>query len=76
MDDVTWPGRKVRFDFDDYLRADPKTRAEVDEIRLRTGTTTIDEIRQSEGLPSLPPARPVPPIVATVGEPVREIEAA
>lgn len=78
MDDVTWPGRTVAFEFDAYLRADPKTRAEVDDMRLANGTITIDEVRIAEGRPSLPPpVRPVAaPIVATVGDPVREIEAA
>ncbi len=54
MDDVTWPGRKVRIGFDAYLRADPLTRAQVDDIRLRQGTITVDEIREREGQPALP----------------------
>lgn len=78
MDDVTWPGRKVRIGYDAYLRADPLTRAQVDEIRLRTGTITVDEIREREGQPALPPAaRPAPlQVKATVGDPVPQIGAA
>jgi hypothetical protein len=78
MDDITRPGELVRFKLDNYLKADPKTRAEIDDIRLRNGSTTLDEIREREGQPPLPP-RPAP-IPATVGSPIeqarRVIEAA
>lgn len=49
MPDVTLPGRKVRFNLDDYLRADPKTRAEVHAIYHGLGATDAPEIREEEG---------------------------
>ncbi|MEU8329824.1 phage portal protein [Micromonospora sp. NPDC048839] len=61
MGDVTKKGHLVRFQLNDYLRADPKTRAEVDEIRIRTGTKTADEVRHDERQPPLPTsAKPAP----------------
>lgn len=57
MDDVTRPGERVDFDLDNYLRADPKTRAEIADIRLRNGTKTIEEDREDENMPDLPAAR-------------------
>jgi HK97 family phage prohead protease len=80
MPDVTKRGVRVRFSLDDYLRADPKTRAEVQQIYKNMGVTDAEEIRQEEGKPPreieepAPPAPPVP-IPATVGEPVEAIEA-
>lgn len=69
MNDVTWPGRTVRVGFDAYLRADPLTRAQVDDIRLRQGTVTVEEIREREGQPALPAGyRPPLQVQATVGE--------
>jgi hypothetical protein len=80
MDDVTWPGRRVLVGFDDYLKADPKTRAEIDEIKLRCGTITVEEIREREGQPAMPaqaaPALPPLRVDAVAGQPVREIGAA
>ncbi|MBQ1042370.1 phage portal protein [Micromonospora sp. C72] len=74
MDDVTRPGEKVRFDLDDYLRADPKTRAEVDALRISNGTKTPEESRKDENMPELPagqrpaaPAVEAPAVPQTVG---------
>lgn len=77
MPDVTKRGVRVRFNLDDYLRADPKTRAEVNQIYAGMGVTDAAEIRAEEGKPPRdidPPAAPRP-IPATVGEPVNEITA-
>lgn len=68
MDDVTKHGHKVRFDLDDYLRADPKTRAETAEKWLNLGVKTIEEVRTEEGLPNMPGERRQRPIQATVGQ--------
>lgn len=80
MDDVTVPGHVVRFNLGGYLKADPKTRSEVQLAYLAAGVITIDEIRKEEGRPVLTPAqRAQRPIQATVGAPVTDplaIEAA
>lgn len=78
MGDVTKRGQTVRIVLDGYLRADPKTRADVQAARLAMGATTIDEIREEEGQPSLPAAaRPAdrPVIQATVGRPMPQLQA-
>lgn len=64
MGDVTPAGRRVRFNLNDYLRADPKTRAEVQQIYINMGVTDAAEIRETEGLAPraiTPPAAPVAP---------------
>lgn len=68
MADVTRPGHIVRFDTDDYLRADPETRAKVETMDLANGTRTINEIRAEHNLPPLPGGDVVTQrIPATVG---------
>jgi HK97 family phage prohead protease len=86
MPDVTKRGVTVRFNLDDYLKADPKTRAEVAQTYVTMGVMTTDYVARVEGLPpeavpTAPPAAALPaaarrPIPATVGEPVQAIEAA
>jgi hypothetical protein len=49
MPDVTKRGVTVRFWLDDYLKADPKTRAEVQQIYKTLGVTDAAEIREDEG---------------------------
>lgn len=44
----------ARFNERGLLRLDSKTQAEVDQLRLNTGTTTANEIREREGLPPIP----------------------
>lgn len=56
MGDVTRPGHVVFFDLSDYMKADEKTRADVQNIRLANGSSTLDEVRNDEHLPKLPPA--------------------
>lgn len=51
MPDVTPEGERVRFKLDDYLKADPKTRAEVQQIQVAMGVTDGKEIREDEGKP-------------------------
>lgn len=51
MADVTRPGVRVRFGLNDYLRADPRTRAEVQQIYHGMGVTDAAEIRAEEGKP-------------------------
>lgn len=71
MPDVTKRGRQVHFDLDAYMRADPKTRAEVYALAGANGARwmTPDEIRIEERRPPLtdmqklelaPPAPPEP----------------
>ena len=61
MPDVTKRGQRARFWLDDYMRADPKTRAEVQQAYSDMGVTDAAEIRESEGLP--PRAIEAPPAV-------------
>lgn len=53
MGDVTPRGYFVRFDQDDYLRADPKTRMDVYTGYIAAGVMTVDEVRTKEGLPAM-----------------------
>jgi len=78
MPDVTRDGVTVRFSLDDYLKADPKTRAEVQQAYVTMGVTDAAEVRAAEGLPprAIQPARKPLRVAATVGEPVPQIEAA
>lgn len=88
MPDVTRPGVKVRFGLSDFLKADPKTRAEVQAIYLDKGIVSREEVRAAEGWAGPPPeierAAPLRPAIdagqATVGAPImesvrREVEA-
>jgi HK97 family phage prohead protease len=51
MDDVTRAGHRPMFDLDDYLRPDPKTRAEVAQIYAAMGVVGPDWVAKQEGLP-------------------------
>lgn len=55
MPDVTKRGIKVRFNLDSYLKADPKTRAEVEAIYLDKGVVSRAEVRAAEGWAGPPP---------------------
>lgn len=57
MGDVTKRGRRVVFDLDEYLRADPLTRAKVYQLAGVTGWLDDDEVRAKEGLPAFTPAQ-------------------
>lgn len=67
MPDVTPPGQRACFRLGGYLKADPKTRAEVNQTYEAMGVTDAEEIRETEGLPpraieppTPPPTTPVP----------------
>ena len=67
MDDVTVPGNEIIFVLDEYLRADPKTRAEVQGVYLDKGVIDPEEVRKVEQLPAGAPKRPeVRPVVDNV----------
>jgi len=56
-------GVTARFDFDPYLRNDPKTRMETAEIAIRSGLLSVPELRAGEPLATsdqlpTPPAAP------------------
>ncbi|WP_281182154.1 phage portal protein [Micromonospora mirobrigensis] len=53
MGDVTKRGHVVRFDLDDYMRADPRTRWDVYEKAHTMGAITVPEIRAEENMPAL-----------------------
>lgn len=57
MNDITKRGYRVCFDLDDYMKADPKTRAEVAQILHGIEALTVDEIREEEDLPALTAAQ-------------------
>lgn len=64
MPDVTREGIRVRFGLRDYLKADPKTRAEVQQIHHGLGVIDQTDIRAEEGYEARsvikpPPASPV-----------------
>jgi HK97 family phage prohead protease len=59
MADITPPGHRVRFNVDEYLRADPLTRWRVYEIALRNDVVDAEEVREEEALPvGAPTPRP------------------
>lgn len=51
--DVTPRGYTVAFDFDEFFRAEPLTRAQVAQIEMSMGVLTVDEYRAGKGLPPL-----------------------
>lgn len=53
MNDVTKRGQKVIFWIDDFMKADPRTRAEVAKTEIEFGGRTADEYRAEEGRPAL-----------------------
>ncbi|MBK7823475.1 MAG: phage portal protein [Tessaracoccus sp.] len=57
MGDITRQGFYVGFDLTDYLKADPKTRAEVAAIYHGLGALTADEIRTDDSRPALTAAQ-------------------
>lgn len=57
-------GQIARFNFDSLLRADTLTRYQAHNLALSAGFLTVDEIRELENRPPLPP-QPTPP-AATV----------
>lgn len=69
MGDVTKNGYTVAFDLDDYLRADPKTRMEVQVGYKAAGVISAEEIRTDErlapGAPPAPRALPAGPAATT-----------
>jgi hypothetical protein len=75
MPDVTRPGLTVSFDLGQYLRADPKTRAEVHALYHGLGAVDAADIRADEGLPPKAIAAPVR-VASVVGEPVQEVTSA
>jgi HK97 family phage prohead protease len=74
MNDVTSPGQKARWWLDDYLKADPLTRAQVAQIFIPLGVTDAAEVRQDvEGLPPrqiTPPTPPAAPVSRETSPPV------
>jgi hypothetical protein len=60
MPDVTSPGETARFQLDDYLKADPKTRAEVQQSYKDMGVIDSQDIQREEGIPRKVIAEPAP----------------
>lgn len=76
MPDVTPPGEKACFRLDGYLKADPKTRAEVEQLYEQMGVTDAAEIRETEQLPPRAIQPPPAPPAGTAVNPVSSIPAA
>lgn len=70
MGDVTPRGWRARFDTNDFLRVDQKTRYETYEIGLRIGALTHEEMRKAEHLP----ITPAPETVKEINESVEDTE--
>lgn len=51
MPDVVLDGLSARFWLDDYLKADPKSRAEIQQLYVDMGVTDAEEVRDEEGKP-------------------------
>jgi HK97 family phage portal protein len=74
----------VKFNSDALIRADLKTRWEVNRLRVEMGAASIDEIRAQEDQPPLPngqgqqygPIRPATPALPTPGDvtPMRRVQ--
>lgn len=68
------PGNNsARFNESGLLRLDSKTQAEVDKMRLDSGYTTANELRERDGLPKIAapqytPARPRPALSVVPGQ--------
>ncbi|MEV4350973.1 phage portal protein [Actinoplanes sp. NPDC049596] len=84
MPDVTPRGYFVKLLQDDYLRADPKTRAEIHQIYLNSGVITKEEVRSKEGWAPFTPEqkaeleqaqREAVKVQSTLGNSPRELEA-
>lgn len=70
--DVTKQGHQVFFDLTEYMRANEKERAEVQDMKLGNGSTTLDEVRNEDHKPALPkeeqPINPETPKEVTDGD--------
>lgn len=54
-------GTFVKFDTDELIRADAKTRAQIDQITLASQAyRTVDEVRADHDLPPMPKPKPAP----------------
>lgn len=67
MPDVTPRGYVARFDTGEFTRADDLTTAQTDEILIRSGVMTLDEVRAKRGLEALPTSAAVPVPAAEAG---------
>ena len=76
MADVTKQGKRVVFDLNDYLKADPITRWTVYGMAIDKGIVSKKEVRAMEGLtPDLPPTpKPAAPPALSAGNvvPIRD----
>jgi HK97 family phage prohead protease len=86
MPDVTRRGTTVRFWLDDYLKADPRTRAEVQQIQHGMQVIDAQDIQRAEGLPPRTIQAPAPAVdgaalaprrvPSSTGDPVKPLQAA
>lgn len=61
-------GQGVRLDFSELTRPDPKTHYEALSVAVASGILTLDEARNTLGLPALPEPEPVPVAVVPAPE--------
>lgn len=77
MGDVTRRGNVVRYDLDDYMRANPTERWNTYKVAKEIGAMTVDEIRQEERMPPLTAGqkaelKPPAPVVSDAPPPAGE----
>lgn len=79
MGDVTRRGHRVVFNLDDYLKSNPTERAAVQKTYFDMGALAVDEIRDDEGRPPMPPQdkpqppeRPIPPADGAAADPAQQ----
>jgi HK97 family phage prohead protease len=76
MPDVTKRGYAVRFDLNDYMKANATERANVQKTYKDMGVMDADEIREAEGMPGPAPKPAQEPATAPAEEPAPEPEGA
>jgi hypothetical protein len=54
MNDITKRGYRVRFNLNDYMKADPTTRWATYGVALDKGVKSVQEVRAAEDLPDIP----------------------
>lgn len=75
MPDVTLPDTTARFLLDDYLKADPKSRAEIQQLYKDMEVIDAQDIQRAEGLPPKEIEAPMPPMPAVPNTQISAIPA-
>lgn len=57
--DLGWPD--LEWSWADAVDLDPMVQAQIDDLNIKNGSSTVDEVRDRRGLPPLPPQAAAPP---------------